>query len=235
MEHPGTLICPKCSRQARDGKICRACGAILEQVADGEPPHVQPEECAATSEPSKPHSPLGLPSGSIRALLTFLIVAVVIAQIAMGQQVELLWTETLMIALAHYFTSRRLISLPPEVIARLTEEGKIQAESRPLYLPRHSVRAILIVAFLGLGVYLYRHDRLMDSQALSVLGVVFAYFLGIVARVKRVPGWEDAKAAIVLLVLVATALPYLMDRADLVPPMMRNITLGLVLFYFGSR
>jgi hypothetical protein len=184
---------------------------------------------------AKRHSPLGLPSGSIRALLTFLIVAVVIAQIVRGQQVELLWTETLMIALAHYFTSRRLISLSPEVIARLTAEGQIQPEGRPLYLPRHSVRAILVLAFVGLAVYLYQHDRLMESQALSVLGVVAAYFLGIVARVRNVPGWEDVKALIVLSVLVIAAVPYFVDRPDLVSPMMRNITLGLVLFYFGSR
>jgi hypothetical protein len=226
------LTCPKCSQQAERGKLCRACGAILEYVPDDEPSRDRP---AVPAPPAKRHSPLGLPSGSIRALLTFLIVAVVIAQIVRGQQVELLWTETLMIALAHYFTSRRLISLSPEVIARLTADGQIQPESRPLYLPRHSVRAILVLAFVGLAVYLYQHDRLMDSQALSVLGVVAAYFLGIVARIRNVPGWEDVKAVVVLSVLVIAAIPYFVDRPDLVSPMMRNITLGLVLFYFGSR
>jgi hypothetical protein len=179
--------------------------------------------------------PLGLPAGSIRALLTFLIVGVAIVQIVRGQSVELLWTETLMIALAHYFTSRRLISLSPEVITRLTAEGQIQAEARPLYLPRHSVRAILVLAFAWLAVYLYQQHRLADPQAISILGVVAAYFLGIVARMKGLPGWEDLKAIMVLTVLAATAIPYLIDRADLVPPLMRNITLGIVLFYFGSR
>ncbi|MFZ1935782.1 MAG: hypothetical protein WCB27_21900 [Thermoguttaceae bacterium] len=227
------LTCPKCSQRAERGKLCRACGAILEHVPDDEPSTDRPAVPAPAA--AKRHSPLGLPSGSIRALLTFLIVAVVIAQIVRGQQVELLWTETLMIALAHYFTSRRLISLSPEVIARLTAEGQIQPEGRPLYLPRHSVRAILVLAFVGLAVYLYQHDRLMESQALSVLGVVAAYFLGIVARVRNVPGWEDVKALIVLSVLVIAAVPYFVDRPDLVSPMMRNITLGLVLFYFGSR
>ena len=52
------------------------------------------------------------PSGSIRGLLTLLIVAVIIAEVARGRSVEILWTETLMIALAHYFTSRRFIQLP---------------------------------------------------------------------------------------------------------------------------
>jgi hypothetical protein len=60
-------------------------------------------------EPSRRRPPLGLPSGSVRALLTFLIVAVVLVQLARGRDVETLWTETMMIALAHYFTSRLLV------------------------------------------------------------------------------------------------------------------------------
>lgn len=183
----------------------------------------------------RPRPPLGLPSGSVRALLTLLIVAVVIVQMIRGKDVELLWTETLMIALAHYFTSRRFIKLPPDMIRRLTEEGRIESESYPLYLPRWSIRGILILSFLGLAVYLYWDDRLWQSQTLSILGVVFAYLLGVVARIRAVPGWEDLKAAIVLLVLATTAGAYLLDHADLVPRQLRDITLGLVLFYFGSR
>ena len=169
------------------------------------------------SRHSEGHPPLGLPRGSVRALLTLLIVAVVIVQLARGHEVELLWTETLMIALAHYFTSRRFIRLSPEVIRRLTEEGQIEAEPRPLYLPQYSIRLILVVAFIGLAVYLYRQDRLFQSQAMSILGVVFAYLLGIVARMRSVRGWEDLKAAVVLMVLLATAVPCLLDRGELVP------------------
>jgi hypothetical protein len=164
-----------------------------------------------------------------------MIVAVVIEELARGREIELLWTETLMIALAHYFTTRRFIRLSPELIQRLTEEGQIEAEPRPLYLPRYSIRLILIAAFIGLALYLYRHGRLFDSEALPILGVVFAYLFGVLARVRSVRGWEDLKAAVVLVVLISTAVPYFIGRADLVPHKMRDITLGLVLFYFGSR
>ena len=187
------------------------------------------------SAPSKTRPPLGLPSGIIRALLTLLIVAVVIVQLGRGQEVELLWTETLMIALAHYFTSRRFIKLPPDVIRRLTEEGAIEAEPRPLFLPQYTIRAVLILAFAGLAVYLCWRRQVFEPQALSVIGVVFAYTLGIVARLRSVRGWEDLKAAIVLLVLVCVAGACLANRADLVPRQLRDLTLGLVLFYFGSR
>ncbi len=198
------------------------------------------------SMPSPTRPPLRLPSGSVRALLTLLIVAVVMVQVVRERQVEPLWTETLMIALAHYFTSRRFLNLAPDVIRRLEAEGHVEAEAHPLYLPRHSIRVLLVLAFLGLAVYLYREQQLFQPQALSLLGVVFAYLLGIVARgllswwtrrrqAKTVRGWDDIKAAVVLLVLLSTAGAYLLDRADLVPDQWRNTTLGLVLFYFGSR
>jgi hypothetical protein len=179
--------------------------------------------------------PLGLPRGSIRALLTLLIVAVVVVEVIRGHAVDVLWSETLMIALAHYFTSRRFVKLPPQVMARLAAEGYLEPEASPLYLPRYTIRVILVAAFVGLAVYLYRHDRILESQALSVLGVVFAYFAGIALRFERFRVWEDLKAIAVLLVLLCTAGMYLAGQGDRVPHWWRDIALGLVLFYFGSR
>jgi hypothetical protein len=196
--------------------------------------------------PSATRPPLGLPNGSVRALLTLLVVAVVIVQVIRSREVEPLWTETLMIALAHYFTSRRFINLTPDVIRRLEAEGHVEVESNPLYLPRHSIRAIIVLTFAGLAFYLYREQRLFELHALSILGVVSAYLLGILARSvigwlnkgsqsKSFRGWEDLKGSVVLVVLMYTAGAYLLRRPDLVPPQLRNATLGLVLFYFGSR
>ncbi len=202
------------------------------------------------SDPSTPGAanrpPLGLPSGSVRALLTLLVVLVVIVQVGRGQEVGPLWTETLMIVLAHYFTSRRFVNLSPEMLRRLEAEGQLETESNPLHLPRHSIRILLAVAFLGLAVYLYREHRLLDVQPLSILGVVFAYLLGVTARGlwtwasrgRPTAGsrrWEDLKALVVLGVLLFTSLAYLLERPDLVSHHLLNATLGLVLFYFGSR
>jgi len=243
-------VCPKCRKQVPGaGKICRACGAILKEVPDDQAadwldqtaeagasrPRDSLPRLAPTPQSSAARGALGLPNGSIRALLTLLIVAVVVVQVAGGQDVELLWTETLMIALAHYFTSRRLVKLPPEVLSRLAAEGHVEAEARPLYLPKHSIRALVILAFVGLAVYLYQHDQLFRANALPILGVVAAYLLGTVIRFRGVRGWEDLKAAVVLVVLLCTAGAHLLGKADLVPTWLENATLALVLFYFGSR
>lgn len=236
-------VCPKCSQTGRgDSRICRACGAILERTAEPDveivdatpvesdhPPGEKPWQ-----PPRKSRPPLGLPSGSIRALLTLQIVAVVVVQILRGQDVELLWTETLMIALAHYFTSRRLLNLSPDVLRRLAAEGQIDPESNPLFLPRHSIRALVIMAFVGVTFYLFQNQLLWESPALPLLGVVFAYLLGIVARAKF-RGAEDLKAVVVLAVLGYAAVAYLAGFPRWVPDPLRNATLAMVLFYFGSR
>ena len=196
--------------------------------------------------PLQPRPPLGLPKGSVRALLTLLILAVVIVQVIRGATVEPLWIRTLMIALAHYFTSRRFISLPPEVIRRLESEGYLEEERNPLYLPRLTIRLVIALIFIALAAHLYKEDKLFQPQALSLVGVVFAYLLGTVFRglLDLWPGWrqsgagrgwEDLKALVVLVVLAITATVYLFDRADLIPQHARPIPLGLVLFYFGSR
>ena len=121
------------------------------------------------SDYKKVWPPLGLPTGSVRALLTLLIVAVVIVQTVRGQEIEILWAETLMIAMAHYFTTRRFLNLPPDVIRRLAKEGHVEPEANPLFLPRFSIRLILLAIFAGLGLAGARND--FASAGILVLGV----------------------------------------------------------------
>lgn len=196
--------------------------------------------------------PLGLPTGSVRALLTLIVVAVVVAKLALDRPPDALWIETLMIALAHYFTSRRFVSLSPAVMQRLQQEGVLENERQPLYLPKNSIRTIIIGAFVGLGIYLFRGEgnwyerRLFQPQAVAMLSMVFAYLLG--AIVGSVSGWfkkrhtqpitgvwGDIKAVIVIGAILVAAVPEFVDFGMPFPPLVDRIALGLTLFYFGSR
>ncbi|RLT11711.1 MAG: hypothetical protein DWI22_00655 [Planctomycetota bacterium] len=190
--------------------------------------------------------PLGLPVGSVRAILTLFVVSIVTLSVARGYDLDLVWTETLMIALAHYFTSRRFVSLPPEVLARIQKEGVLEYEGNPLFLPRHSIRLLIVGSFIALGVFLYRQQRLWEPRAISLLGIVAAYALGAIARSisswfgsrtgrRASAGWGDFKAIIVLLAMAVAGVPELMSMPDLLPPMIHKISLALMLFYFGSR
>jgi hypothetical protein len=190
--------------------------------------------------------PLGLPVGSVRAMLTLFVVAIVTVSVARGHDLDLIWTETLLIALAHYFTSRRFVSLPPEVLKRIQEEGLVEKEGNPLFLPRHSIRLLILAAFIGLGVFLYKQHRLMEPRAVSLLGIVAAYVLGAMfrgvgawfgSRTGRRPSsaWGDFKAIVVLLAVGIAGIPELFDVPDFLPAMAHRVALGMMLFYFGSR
>ena len=190
--------------------------------------------------------PLGLPTGSVRALLTLTVVGVVIQAIVRDRSLDIIWTETLLIALAWYFTSRRFVALPPDVIERLQRDGVIERESSPLFLPRHSIRVLLMGAFAGLGVWLYQQGRLFTTREFSLLLLVAAFILGAVLqsisgwfrkrkRARPSSRWGDLKALAVLLVVsLAAAAELLPDRGP-IPVEFDRIALAMMLFYFGSR
>lgn len=200
----------------------------------------------ATEESFHARPPLGLPTGSVRALLTLLILAVVVHEIVLGRHVDVIWTETLVIALAYYFTYRRFVTLPREVLVRLEKEGALSREPNPLGLPRHTIRFLIVVTLIGLGAYLYREDRLLEPQVITILGTALCYLLGVFVsgftswwskghKTLATHFWEDMKAAIVLLTVGVTAGLYFLKSPNLVPSWLQTTTVGLVLFYFGSR
>jgi hypothetical protein len=191
---------------------------------------------------------LGLPPGSIRALLTLMTVGFIVTQTARGVRVGLLWFESLMIVLAHYFAHRRFVPMSPELRERLKDEINLEDDTNPLNLPRHSLRTIIVLSFIGLGIYLQRKGRLFDAVSLPVFISVGSYFLGIWFGAiaswwgKRHPSsgisWFEDVRALVTLVAVALAIvvqilgwqqtfPFA-DKLDVLP-------LALMLFYFGSR
>ncbi|MSR60609.1 MAG: hypothetical protein EXS05_23705 [Planctomycetaceae bacterium] len=200
-----------------------------------------------TTENPMARPPLGLPTGSVRALLALLIVAVVIVETVRGHAVDELWSETLLIALAHYFTSRRFVGLSPDVLRRLENEGHVPRESNPLFLPRHSIRALIVLSFAGLAYYILEIRGVRSlAEFPPVLITVSAYLLGVFAgslwawrkRHRAAPAsrlWEDLKALAVILVMLAVSIPYFLNHREPLPPHVRNAALAFVLFYFGSR
>jgi hypothetical protein len=198
--------------------------------------------------PDKRH-PLGLPAGSVRALLCLVVLAFLVLQTARGVRVDVVWNEALMIMLAHYFTTRRFVPLSSDLRAKLEATGEIEPDENPLHLPKHSVRILMIAAFGGLAIYLHDQQRLFEPQSLSLLVSVGAYLLGITVRgvlawwsqrtgIKSPDWWSDLKAlATIGVVLTAVGLQLIGAKMifGLDSSRLQDFSLGLVLYYFGSR
>jgi hypothetical protein len=191
-------------------------------------------------------NPLGLPTGSVRALVALTVVAVFLMQTLRGQSAGLLLSEAVLIVLAHYFASRRVISVPRELRQDLEVRGLLQREANPLWLPRNSVRLLILGAFTVTVVVLWRRGELLRPEVFDSLFLVLAYLTGTVfqhlraRRGAREPGrwgraWIHLKALVVLIACLLVALLTWAEAIGGTPGWVEQALLGWILFYFGSR
>lgn len=196
--------------------------------------------------------PLGMPTGSVRAILVLIVVAVVITKLARGDKFnfesehDLLWLMALVVSLTHYFASRRFVAMSPQLRNQLEEDGVLDKERHPLFLPRNSIRVIIIGAFSWLTYYLYQQDRLRENHFASLLMMMGAFLLGTIVR--TIDNWwhhrkvrtsagtlADLKALLVMAALLIIAVPEFLDTNAVFPAEFHRVALGLMFFYFGSR
>jgi hypothetical protein len=197
---------------------------------------------------------LGLPAGSVRALLAVLIFATTwgLLIVKPNQEVPDYVRDLLFIIMGHYFAARRR-SGPAE------EPGP-----PPLYLPRGSVRFFLVAGSIAVAVVLFRQGRLTsldENPGVVTLLLVGGFLLGVTLNALST-WWRDrghqtprivedlralisVAAAVILVVLVWNQFLVLFppDSVNaLLPPRAHlgrfgpeHILAAVVGFYFGSR
>jgi hypothetical protein len=204
-----------------------------------------------------PRHALGLPAGSIRAILAFSVLAMLWAialRPLIGQQsladfklpLEFVYLQILMVLILAHFFAAHGGSIGPQAGGR-----------SPLGLPRGSVRFLLLAGYLGLAVYLYRTQPKFEVPAqgafvLLLLLLFSGFFLGhlLTAAVRgasggRIPFWfQDIQAWVALLAMGVLAVlmvielfinPSLSLEQKIDMPTLEAILAGLVGFYFGAR
>ena len=179
--------------------------------------------------------PLKLPRGSIRALVTLLLLATFWILLLLGHPPPVVLGYLVVLIVAYYFGSR---------------SGQMGGQGRPpLYLPRGSIRAIILIGSAVAGYFSWQLGRLElapDQPSFGVLILTGALLLGflvrkladLVSRGKATPPrrwFENLKSIVVLMaaVLVATLSTFRPDDAG-----SQNLLLiagPIVGFYFGSR
>jgi hypothetical protein len=205
-----------------------------------------------------PRHALGLPAGSIRALLALGVLGYLwVLALTPGDEGRPLWATQraslsfiylqflMVLIIAHFFASHGG-NIGPQVSRR-----------SPLGLPRGSVRLLILGGYLGLAYYLYVHETKFElpdtGPILLMLGVLLtAFFLGhlITGMVRflgrgTLPYWfQDIQAwfaliglllmGVIVIVRLAinTSLP--MDK-QLDLNVTESILAGVVGFYFGAR
>jgi hypothetical protein len=196
----------------------------------------------------------GLPAGSIRALLAILVFGTVWALILVrpGAEIPDYLRDLFFVIMGHYFAARHRPSADPE------------PGPPPLFLPRGSVRFLLIAGSVAVAVLLSGRGQLTsleENPGVVTLLLVGGFLLG-VAMNAAMAWWRDrghrtprlvedlralvavaAAGLLIFLVLNRTLLIVPSSEIDrLIPPEIHLGRLGLdhilaaiIGFYFGSR
>jgi hypothetical protein len=201
---------------------------------------------------------LGLPAGSIRALLALsvlglmwlLVLRPLPGQEGTAGQVKVpqvfVYLQLLMVLILAHFFAAHGGSIRPTAASR-----------SPLGLPRGSVRFLLLAGYLGLIAYMWQTHNEYEipertSFLLPVTLLISGFFLGhlLSAAVRGLsggvlpPAFQDVQAWIALLALIALGIILVVqvfinptlslgERIDL--PTVESALAALVGFYFGSR
>jgi hypothetical protein len=193
----------------------------------------------------------GWPAGSVRALMALIVFGCLWALLVLrpDQEVPEYLRDLAFIILGHYFAVRG------------RQEPSQEAGPPPLYLPRGTVRVVLVAGFLVTALFLHRQGRLLDvghNPAVVTLFLVGGFILGVTVQQawSRLAGKgrplprlaEDARAVVSL---AATVLLVVLVVDQFAPELIRlglwktdlglgkigvpHVAAALVGFYFGSR
>lgn len=145
--------------------------------------------------------PLGMPQGTVRALITIMIVAFPFSYLIFNVEVPSMILNAIFLLIAFYFESRRD---GEEKIKKLVkkiqhpEEYVGKKEWKPLYLPKYSVRCILIlliililiVNLLGPNIPFESTNTLVELLVIIFIFVIGTFFreIGDLREKKKVRG-----------------------------------------------
>jgi len=184
---------------------------------------------------------LGLPAGSVRALLALGVDGTVSGLIIRDPAKPLPdhLESLLFVVIGHYFAARGQAVTNPD-------NGP-----PPLFLPRGSVRLLLIAALVTVGVLVFRQDGIQALRGLFTLILAFAFLLGLllariarwVARRRTSPSrwFADLQAIVGLSAIGALALQVFIgvfpgpESLGLGNLGVEQGLAGLIGFYFGAR
>jgi hypothetical protein len=235
------LLCPDCGHEAprqlhdRNRFACPACHSRFKVIDDDETgrPALIDDHLSDLPEP------LGLPRGSVRAIVSLATALACWLLVLVGQDVPAYLLSLLLTIIGYYFGFRADARMP---------EGQIytQASQRPLFVPRGGIRRFLIAGLVVAGIVLLIRGRMADVKYLQffliltglVAGYAFARVFALIdTRAIHIMSAHAKGLAVLavtawLLVLLATGACTDTVGSEALTPIM---LCAVISFYFGSR
>ncbi|MFX1365788.1 MAG: hypothetical protein ACFFCE_02935 [Promethearchaeota archaeon] len=135
--------------------------------------------------------PLGMPKGTVRALITIMLVSFPLGYILEeDQEIPGLIINSIFVAVAFYFEARKS---EREKLQQIVNEIKdpemvtidLRKEKFPLYLPKYTVRfflIIILVAILIVNYYLYQTPFEITNTLIDLLIIISLFIFGGIFR-----------------------------------------------------
>jgi len=185
--------------------------------------------------------PLGLPSGSVRAVIALMLSGTLWYQILNGVEPKAILVESVLLVVGFYFGVRSGTGPP---LAPASTEGTRQ----PLFLPRGSIRLVLLFGFFGVIAYMWFKNRGIPDAFTLILEVLASYIIGYVASVivarrqkagkkpsKSVAVFRNANAIAAMALVGYLCGTIVFTWPVFYPEHTENAMAWIVAYYFGSR
>ena len=128
--------------------------------------------------------PLGMPRGTVRAIITLMVVSFPFTYLLNGTEIEVQIINAIFILAAFYFEARKSENEEIEMAKEIKNPEKYKQlkakEKYPLYLPKYSVRIMLLIILLI--IFLINMSFGVSFQIINtifnILIIVVLYFIG---------------------------------------------------------
>lgn len=129
--------------------------------------------------------PLGMPRGTIRAIITLMIVLFPFTYIFWNEQIPSEIVNTIFILVAFYFEARKGEDNRLKFIAEIINPEKVVEEKRksikPLYLPKYTVRIslmIILILYYIIDLFIQNISLELTNTLIDILVIAILYFIG---------------------------------------------------------
>ena len=200
------------------------------------------------------NEPLFLPRGSIRALLALMMTGTFFyLDYNKGwdiSQVPESLTSLMLVIVAFYFGARSMEAGSDSSSEKKTENrGLIQwitsLKDSPLFLPKGTIRFIMIVMFGVISYFSFSHHSSVPDALLQILTIIAGYLLGIVITyiyhkisdqaASKVSLFGHVKAIITILFVGVVDIAHIFSWSFATAEITDRLMTLLITFYFGSR